>query len=441
MSAKLAYRVITASSFDDGHGPEELEIRNRIDTASESGGKLKSKGKGWTSARFCSYPQDVVVGLESVSEVSQIQILSHQSKISSKVEIWIGLDLSTECQGHSAATWRSIDWRRLGYLSLDKNERSNWKARELKSVYINATANYVRFSLHESHINAVNLFNQVGIVALTVLGGTAAASDPLGAAQGADQRTLSLPKVEAVAIAGGGVDGVDENTLRKIQELSALKKEAVINEDYDEAKRCKLCIENLQSAAKELSKLETDKKAAVELEDYDMAKQLKLQIERLRAISLNPDGRGNLHGVGHPAPTANGQGPDGRRQHGQYGQRQQGQLGQYGQGQYGHSHSGPATAQNQEMGSRSNSMFGNGADQNGRAQQQEAVPMQQRGGGPPPIAMGSRSQSQSESISPNRGRGPFGGAQQGTAQRAEDRQIRPMNGQYGGGSGGGGGVG
>eukprot|EP01084_Bolivina_argentea_P053062 97421_1 len=170
MTAKIGYEVIFASSNENGHDSKELEIRNNIDydstINSNNNNNIKNKGKGWQSARFCDFPQDLVIGLDYICEISQIQILSHQSKITSKIEIWVGLDNNK----HNYSTYKSINWKRLGYLSLDKNERSNWKARELKSVYINTIANYIKFSLYESHINTINLFNQIGIIALTIMG-------------------------------------------------------------------------------------------------------------------------------------------------------------------------------------------------------------------------------------------------------------------------------
>ena len=78
---------------------------------------------------------------------------------------------------------------------------------------------------------------------------------------------------------------MDKKTLREIENLTLLKEEAVQNEDYDEAKRCKLCIENLRSVGKELSILEYRKKIAVEQEDYDTAKQMKLETKRIRAMN------------------------------------------------------------------------------------------------------------------------------------------------------------
>ena len=294
--AKLEYNVIYATSSDDGHNAEQLVIRNNVERTDPD--RVKNKGKGWLCARFCEYPQDLVIALSHICEVSQIQILSHQSKIASKVEIWVGYDANNGY--HDSSTYKSINWRRLGYLSLDKNERSNWKARELKSVYINTTANYFKFSLHEPHINTINLFNQIGIVGLSILGKVQNLNSDRDQSSfhrmGSNQENIkyanphhnNVPMVP-MAMKSDPQNEFDENTSMKIRELTILKKQAVEKEDYDEAKRCKLCIEKLRSSAKQLFVLEKEKKAAVELEDYDKAKELKLKIERIRALSLNPE--------------------------------------------------------------------------------------------------------------------------------------------------------
>lgn len=81
-----------------------------------------------------------------------MQILSHQSKIATQIELFVG-------HGDS---YQSADFRRLGYLSLNSNERSKYQARELKSVYVNAPGQYLRMLVHKCYINEANLFNQVG---------------------------------------------------------------------------------------------------------------------------------------------------------------------------------------------------------------------------------------------------------------------------------------
>jgi hypothetical protein len=44
------------------------------------------------------------------------------------------------------------------------------QARELKSVYIKARGNFVKLLLHKCYINPLNLFSQVGLIAVNVLG-------------------------------------------------------------------------------------------------------------------------------------------------------------------------------------------------------------------------------------------------------------------------------
>lgn len=82
-----------------------------------------------------------------------MQILSHQSKIATQIELFVG-------HGDS---YESAQFRRLGYLSLNSNERSKYQARELKSVYVNAPGQYLRMLVHKCYINEVNLFNQVRV--------------------------------------------------------------------------------------------------------------------------------------------------------------------------------------------------------------------------------------------------------------------------------------
>ena len=52
-------------------------------------------------------------------------------------------------------------WRRLGFLNFDPNERSQFTARELKSVSLTGTtARFVRLVFHKCHANPANLYSQ-----------------------------------------------------------------------------------------------------------------------------------------------------------------------------------------------------------------------------------------------------------------------------------------
>ncbi|CAN0546152.1 unnamed protein product, partial [Ectocarpus sp. 12 AP-2014] len=248
----------------------------------------------------------------------QVQILSHQSKIATQIELFVG-------HGDS---YESAHFRRLGYLSLNSNERSKYQARELKSVYVNAPGQYLRMLVHKCYINEVNLFNQVGcklgvllctcycfcgpvrsfpsdvvpsrarcvpqvgIVAVNLLGeklgklAPGALDDP-PAPYGAGPRTLrAYPQGHSGREIGAARPShtelndlsfdmnFDPEAAQRIRDIANAKDRAARAEDYDTAKLLKEAETQLKSLGKQLAKLEVAKRQAVEDEDYDRAKML-----------------------------------------------------------------------------------------------------------------------------------------------------------------------
>lgn len=195
------------------------------------------------------------------------------------IEIYAGVSPSL-----SSTDDRDVSYTRLGYLSLDSNERSGFKARELKSVYVNARGNFLRLTIKKCHVNAINQFNQVGIIAINVVG-TKVAGTETSAAQIAPQ---ARPAVGAGDVGSGSITSLmsqyhcDEKTALKILELERQKSRAIALEDYDEAKKVKVHLDSLKEVGSRLAQLEQEKAAAVAREDYDLAKQLKREIEYLR---------------------------------------------------------------------------------------------------------------------------------------------------------------
>src|SRR5690348_11699181 len=93
MISRIGFSVAYASSYEDKYSYKELERRdadvgNRNNTNANKNNDT-SQLRGWQSARNCEYPQRLILQLDEVCEMKQIQILSHQSKIASKIEIWI----------------------------------------------------------------------------------------------------------------------------------------------------------------------------------------------------------------------------------------------------------------------------------------------------------------------------------------------------------------
>ncbi|KAK9803394.1 hypothetical protein WJX72_004936 [[Myrmecia] bisecta] len=254
--------------------------------------------RGWQCPRFCSFPQEVVLRLEEPSRIQQIQILSHEYKIATKVEIFVGV------LPPGASDPEQCSLKRLGFLSFDSNERSGHQARELKSVHVNTTAFVLRLLVHRCHTNKLNIYNQVGIVALNLIGELLQAKgsnvgivalnligEPLQAEPPLPQYVTNHynpPPGVAVgparsALADLALDvNVDPLTAAKIRDINRMKEAAVANEDYDEAKRLKGVMERLRAVGAKIAQLEARKQVAVEREDYDMAKALKVDIDKLR---------------------------------------------------------------------------------------------------------------------------------------------------------------
>ncbi|GFR45564.1 hypothetical protein Agub_g6958 [Astrephomene gubernaculifera] len=239
--------------------------------------------RGWQSPRFCKFPQEIVLRLEQTCKVQQIQILSHEYKIATRVEVFVGAP-----ENVLDAEPNSCVFKRLGYLSFDSNERSNHQARELKSVHVNVQAFLIRLVIHRCHVNKLNIYNQVGIIALNLIGERA--SPPPEGPPGFLQLHPAIPSAQpyynaaAADMADVNLDlHVDTVTAMKIRELARQKDEAVAREDYDTAKMLKASIERLKVVGQKIAQLEARKRAAVEKEDYDTAKAIKADIDKLRA--------------------------------------------------------------------------------------------------------------------------------------------------------------
>lgn len=252
-AARIKFRIIACTGEDPEYPFTELLSQS-------------PSSKGWQSPRFCDYPQEMTLQFNAPTKIKQIQFLSHQSKISSKIELFAFMPNLNAVMPNT-----DFKWKKLGYLSLDANERSNFQARELKSVFLDAPALYIKVVFHKCHVNKYNLFNQVGLIALSVYG-EPISSDPLDKPTKAD---VKFDKMEYMT-------QFDQFTLERLKELEQAKERAVKSEDFEEAKRLKEAIERLKHIGAQLQHLEERKTTAIQNEDYDAAKVIKEEIERLR---------------------------------------------------------------------------------------------------------------------------------------------------------------
>jgi len=263
MVSRLGFTVAYASGEDMEYPATELNMHS-------------PHTRGWQSPRFCEYPQELGLALAQPARVTQVQLLSHQSKIATRIELFVG-----DGQSYDTATWK-----RLGYLSLADNSRSEYQARELKSVYIDSPGSFLKLLVHTCYVNKHNIFNQVGIVAVNLLGEPSAGGGVGGG---------GVPALLAVKGAGGGprpagpMDelafdmSLDPESAARVRQIVAAKEQAVAREDYDAAKRLKAAEGELVALGLQLAQLEAKKRSYVAAEDYDRAKQAKLEVDALRA--------------------------------------------------------------------------------------------------------------------------------------------------------------
>eukprot|EP00923_Selenidium_pygospionis_P036638 GHVN01064246.1.p1 GENE.GHVN01064246.1~~GHVN01064246.1.p1 ORF type:complete len:979 (-),score=249.87 GHVN01064246.1:175-3111(-) len=151
---KLAFSIAYSSGDDPDFPSHELTSQS---------------SRGWQSARYCEYPQELVLEMHSPSHLTHIKLLSHQSNIASKIELYSanGPAGAYHASGQHSGQLR---FKRLGCISLDDNEKSQHQSREVKSVFLDAEGRYLKLVLFKNHPNIHNPLNQVGIVGLRVWG-------------------------------------------------------------------------------------------------------------------------------------------------------------------------------------------------------------------------------------------------------------------------------
>ncbi|XP_075695608.1 centrosomal protein of 104 kDa isoform X2 [Rhinoderma darwinii] len=279
MPRKMGFVVVSSSGHEDGFSAKELMVH--APTVS-----------GWKSPRYCQYPQEIVIQMVERCRIRKLQLLAHQYMISSKIEFYI-----SESLPEYFTPYQTERFHRLGYVALSDNEKTGYKARELKSVYVDAAGQYLKLIFHKNYTNRYNLYNQVALIAINIIG------DPV------DYNEENVPtreklidqylgsSLEETAIDTtftGKPDAIsplddlafdmyqDPEVAQIIRKLDEKKQEAVHREHYDYAKKLKQAIVDLQKVGERLGRYEVEKRCAVEKEDYDLAKQKKKLMEEYR---------------------------------------------------------------------------------------------------------------------------------------------------------------
>ncbi|CAF0732515.1 unnamed protein product [Adineta ricciae] len=262
MPKKTLFRVVYSSSSDEQHPASELNHHGPL-------------VNGWQSARFCQYPQELVLQFDNYVRLRRVQLLAHQYLIASKIEFFLG-----DCTSDDSITLENARYTRLGYIELSGNERTDFKARELKSIHVDAEGLFLKLIIHRNYTNRFNLYNQVSIVAINLLGDDV---DKLNETNESQLDTIPA-RSDQISIIDDLAFAMyqDPEIAAIIKNLDRKKRECVHDERFDQARRFKQAIQELIKVGERLARYEVEKRQAIESEDYDVAQIKKDKMELYR---------------------------------------------------------------------------------------------------------------------------------------------------------------
>merc|ERR1712166_243068 len=151
----LTFEVISASSKLSSDIGDVKHLEKSNPQSPQAGSH-----RGWISSRSPHYPQEILLHMDhtnpTVIKLKRIEVLSHHFLIPSRIEFFISAD--------------GDKFKRLGYVKMSDNNDTEYRARELKSVHLNASGKILKILVHEPHTNKHNKHQQVGLVAIGLYG-------------------------------------------------------------------------------------------------------------------------------------------------------------------------------------------------------------------------------------------------------------------------------
>ena len=140
----LEYNFVNFTSQDPSHPINYLLNNNN------------TKG-GWISNRYCTYPQEILIQFPTMVNIRQINILINECKIPKTIEFINCIPIGDKNKfiinnnNISKIIPAEVMYENIGYIKLSTNVESNYKARELRKIYININTEFIK-------LNQVNQF-------------------------------------------------------------------------------------------------------------------------------------------------------------------------------------------------------------------------------------------------------------------------------------------
>lgn len=252
------------------------------------------------------------------ASLAKLQILIHQCKIPRKIEVILASNenednigggrhkISSENTKAPISFGKCSNIRRLGYVSIDSNEKTNFEAREMKSINIPyENVSFVKLVIHSCHENRFNPHNQVGIIAINMLGKIEGeqtciestvqkkgiryrypSSDQNNPVYEVEENDLLSKKETGSSSDSMRIPGLDPNIQERLDKLREEKDKMVWAEDFDNASRLKDVLTNVNKLFSDFTELGENMKLAALEENYPEASRLKQERDHKRVSAM-----------------------------------------------------------------------------------------------------------------------------------------------------------
>ena len=259
---RLDHKLIESTSEDNEHPLREL---------------LKGlKGAGWFSSRFSQFPQEIYIQFTQPVLLRQINMVIHEKNIPSQIKFYT---YYPENNNDIIENYHNNHYKYIGFIKMDTNERSQFKARESRKIYVNTKSLFLKIQLGKNYTNQYNAFDQVGLMNLDFFG---TYLPPIGNNLKTNEFILkhAAQKENIRSIVDQELEEVCGNEIKELKEKMNYN---IKLENYKECKLIKMKLDKIRMFGKQIYDLENQKKLAVNNEDFDKALDIKNIIDKMKA--------------------------------------------------------------------------------------------------------------------------------------------------------------
>jgi centrosomal protein CEP104 len=265
----IDYSVVGATSEDPEH-PLYSIISNE-------------KKEGWCSSPFCKYPQEIIIQLNKPSKLSQINLTLHESKIPTKIDFYYFYPEQKKEKGKNkkeSFDLNNIPFLKLGFITPNSNQKTNFKAREFQKIKINQNVFFIKFVLHKNHINLENKYNQVSIISVEFFG-----NEIENFSDFHKYSNINMSNNKEIANKQKYNDeDLDEVCLSKLKEIKITLDLCVQKEKYESAKIFRELYQRVRLLGEKMKNLSDSKLKCIEINDFDSCKKLQGDIDRIKKL-------------------------------------------------------------------------------------------------------------------------------------------------------------